>query len=944
MSNGTSVGVISLDLVVKNQIEGQLNKFKSSIQSAFSKPMEQAGKIAEQAVEKAFDSAPKAAQKAAERVSDIWHETAEQEAARMKKLIQEAAQSADVKSSPETEQKSEVVKVRYDAEYDQENVMAQVDKIVTEITEKAEQKVDNASKKVSATVSENAETAEKTLSIKANAMDDIVAGLVQKATQKIASVAKSIKSRMGSAVSYAGNAVKKTLGGAFNGLKNTAGKALNGVKSHFSKLSKSVDGVSSPIKRLTGSFKRAAKSVFLMAGAYAVFRGLKDVVTQACNSNDEFAKSLNEIKANLNIAFTPIMNTVMPYLNALMSGLASVTKTFAAFISELFGTTYQKSLEATKAAQKSADKIKETQETYLADYDVVRVSPDEKESSETDSDSGIDYSAINGDNVTLPDWAQRMKDAIKSGDWAGVGALLAEKVNGAFTNINWDKIRKKVNGAVKGITDGLNGFVKKIKWKALGKSFGNGVNTIFSGAYTFMKSFDWNKLGLSTADFLNSAIQTADWTLIGKTFASKWSAVIDYLFAFVTTFDWSGFGSSIAKSVNGWFDEIDWAKLGETVSGSIKGLLDLVMGFLENVDWQGIGVKLWTFVSGIDWTGIAEKLFKAIGEAIGAAVSLLWGFIQDAVFSIRDYFKEKIQECGGNIVEGLFKGIIDAIKDIGTWLYDHVFTPFIDGFKSVFGIHSPSTVMAEMGDYIIQGLYNAVESGIEKVKEIFGKVLSAIKGVFKGIGKWFKSTFSGVFKGVKEILSSIIQFITGIFTGNWKKAWQGVKNIFKGIWDTLSSIVKTPINLIIDLINGLTGAVENALNWIIDKINTLSFDVPDWVPGIGGETFGFDFDNVDIPEIPHLATGGLATAPTLAMVGDNRNASVDPEVISPLSKLQGMLDNSKLDEVCEILRQIYDYLKAIDFTFFGMIDGKPLFKFIQDMNSQYKRKTGVSAF
>lgn len=86
-------------------------------------------------------------------------------------------------------------------------------------------------------------------------------------------------------------------------------------------------------------------------------------------------------------------------------------------------------------------------------------------------------------------------------------------------------------------------------------------------------------------------------------------------------------------------------------------------------------------------------------------------------------------------------------------------------------------------------------------------------------------------------------------------------------------IVKVPINLIIDLVNGLTGAIESGLNFLIDSINTLSWDVPDWVPIIGGETFGFDIPNIDIPEIPHLTQGTVVPANYgnfLAVLGDNK--------------------------------------------------------------------------
>lgn len=940
MADGASVGVISLDLVIKNKVQEQLDKISASIQNGFSKPVEQAEKAVENAMDKTTKAIDEGFGSASEIAQKSMQEAVEKAMAEYDKLGKKAQEAVGQTDNI----KPKTVQVNYDPEYDTTKVEAEVNELTDKIVQKMQDKTKSSSAKISQTAAETANKSAEIVSEQTTKMDDIIAGFAESAVQKIKTVAGRIKSGIGSAVSFAGKAVKSTLGGAFKTMRSAGSKAVDAVKSKFSRLKTTIDSTSKPLSKFTHSLKSAAKRVFLMAGVLVLLKGIRSAVANAVSGNEEFAKSLNEIKANLTIAFTPIMNTVMPYLNTLMTGVATATKTVAAFISELFGTTYQKSLQATKQAQKSAEKIKKTQDTYLADFDVVRVAPDQSKSDTDSSEGGIDYSAINGDNVQLPDWAERMKDAIKSGDWAGVGSLVAEKVNGAFAYINWDGIQKKLNGFVDKLTDGLNSFIKGVDWTGLGDSFGGGINTIFGAGYRFMKKFDWAGFGKGTANFLNGGIKKTNWSLIGKTLASKWQAIIDYLYSFVTTFDWSGFGSSIGTSVNGWFDEIDWGKAGTTISEGVKGLLDTAINFLQTVNWQGIGEKLWTFISTIDWSGIATKLFKAIGSAIGGAVSVLWGFIKDAVFSIRDYFTEKIQDCGGNIVEGLFTGIVDAFKDIGTWLYDHVLTPFIEGFKNCFGIHSPSKVMAEMGGYIIQGLYNAVSEGIAKIKEIFTKLLNAVKGVFKGIGKWFKKTFSDAFGGVKTILNGIIMFVKSIFTGSWKKAWQGVKKIFKGVWDTLYSVVKAPINLIIGAVNKMTSAIESAVNWIIDGINSLSFDVPDWVPGIGGETFGFDLDTISIPEIPKLATGGLATAPTLAMVGDNRNAKADPEVISPLSKLQGMLDNGKLDEVLRVLNAILDWLKAYDPVFFGTVDSKVLFKCMQDSNNQYKRKTGVSAF
>ena len=118
-----------------------------------------------------------------------------------------------------------------------------------------------------------------------------------------------------------------------------------------------------------------------------------------------------------------------------------------------------------------------------------------------------------------------------------------------------------------------------------------------------------------------------------------------------------------------------------------------------------------------------------------------------------------------------------------------------------------------------------------------------------------------IWNSVKQIFEGIINFIQGVFSGNWEQAWTGIQQIFKGIWDGLVAIAKAPINAIIGLINGLIGAVNSAIN----GLNSISITVPDWVPMIGGNQFGFNIPN--IPTIPYLAKGGVLTQGS-AVVGD----------------------------------------------------------------------------
>ena len=709
----------------------------------------------------------------------------------------------------------------------------------------------------------------------------------------------------------AGASIKRTLSGAFNSVKKVGAKALSSLRSGFSSVGKSVKGLMKPITNLGKKIKQTFKRVFIFAGILAAVKALKSGIGEVMNQNEAFQKSLNEVKANLAIAFTPIINAVMPILTKLMQGLSTVSKYVAGFIAGLFGQTYQQAAQATKKLKGTSAEAKKAKQS-LAGIDEINTLSSGKDDESSSDGGGIDYSALDMSEPEFPNWAQSLKESILSGDWAGVGKTLGEKVTSVLTGI---------------------------PWKDLGRKFSQSVNSIFSGINSFFKNTDWGGVVKDITEGLNAAVSGTDWTLIGDTLASGLSAIIDSAFSFVTTFDFSGFGSGLGDSVNALFGGIDWSKAAETMSGAITGLLDSVIGFLETVDWQAIGEDIYTFLSGIDWSGIISRLFQVLGSLLGAAGSLLWGAIRTVVANVKSYFSKKIEEAGGSIIGGLWKGIKDAFGDAWKWIKENIFQPFLDGFKKCFGIHSPSTVMAEMGDYIIQGLHDAVSAGIEKVKEVFNEVLSAIQEIFSDIGEWFgerwdditeafsdvvsffKEKFQDAWDGIvkifekpKEFFEQVWEDITSCFSGvtTWFKdqfseAWEAVKNvfstggaIFEGISEKISSVFKETVNSLIDGINTVVSKPFDAINTALDKLREVSM--------LGSHPFDW-LPTLDIPQIPKLASGGLATAPTLAMVGDNRNASVDPEVIAPLSKLTSMLgstDPAVLSLLGEILEAIKD--------------------------------------
>ena len=143
--------------------------------------------------------------------------------------------------------------------------------------------------------------------------------------------------------------------------------------------------------------------------------------------------------------------------------------------------------------------------------------------------------------------------------------------------------------------------------------------------------------------------------------------------------------------------------------------------------------------------------------------------------------------------------------------------------------------------------------------------------------------------GIITILKGIVQFITGVFTGNWSKAWSGIKNIFKGAFDTMAASAKAPLNAIIALFENLVNRIGSGINKLIRGFNSIKWNVPDWVPGIGGKSLGFNISQIPTIKLPRLAQGGWVAAnnPQLAIVGDNTR---EGEIVSPESKIREQVE------------------------------------------------------
>ena len=160
---------------------------------------------------------------------------------------------------------------------------------------------------------------------------------------------------------------------------------------------------------------------------------------------------------------------------------------------------------------------------------------------------------------------------------------------------------------------------------------------------------------------------------------------------------------------------------------------------------------------------------------------------------------------------------------------------------------------------LVEPILNLIMTAIAPLIDIFATLLSTIlqpiMPILNAVANIITSVLGAAIQTIQPIIQSLISifqglidFITGVFSGNWSQAWNGVVQVFGGLWDGLVAIVKAPINAVIGLINGA-----------INGLNSISVDIPDWVPFVGGSHFG-----LDIPTIPMLASGGFTDGVSIA--------------------------------------------------------------------------------
>ena len=662
---------------------------------------------------------------------------------------------------------------------------------------------------------------------------------------KLESALSSAKSRLAEMRSEAESAGQSTsrLGGIGNFVKSAfskigqagaAGfkKLVGGVKSaisHFNIFKRSSGGAEGAIgklgKKLTGvwnMFKRMA----LRKVISAIISGLKDGMnnlaqySSGVNSNLSTLKSgLTQLKNSFATAFAPILTAVTPILSTLINYIsAAVTwigKLFAAFTGAKTFTKakavqedYAASLKNTGSAAKDAKK-------QLAGFDDLNVLSDSSSSSSGNSGGASPSEMFEEVPIEsgITDFVSKIKEAFKNGDYGEIGKILGTKINEAFQKIDeyikWDNVGGKITKGIKGFATAFNSLIYTIDWALIGKTLADGINTVINTLYLIVTEIDWPALAGGIAKALSNMITGIDWAKLG-TLLSTWVRVLlQSIRSAIQNFDWLGIGKSIATCIN----NIDWvgilSDLAGAVSDLVKAALDLLIGFAENLDWEKLGKDLWNSLIGviknIDWSGIVSKAFRLLGSVIAGSIKLViglgkavWESLKSGFEATKAYFSKYIKDAGGNVIKGLWNGIVDALKGVGNWIVKNIWDPFITGFKNAFGIHSPSTKMSEMGGHIITGLWNGIKGAWHSITEFFSRKLEGIKNTISGAWTSIKTTATQKWSDIKSGISTAWDGLKTTASTKWSNlkstisgAWDSVKTTATQKWDTIKSSLST---------------------------------------------------------------------------------------------------------------------------------------------------------
>lgn len=583
------------------------------------------------------------------------------------------------------------------------------------------------------------------------------------------------------AFSALGGATLKGLKGSLNGISSAAKAAISAGKklgSTFgSKLAAQVKKTTSGLGKLGYAFKQ----VLLYQGLSSLIYGFANAMKEGINnlyqysslmggqfksSMDSLATSFQYLKNSMGAMVSPIINALAPAIDFLIDKFVALLNIVNQFFARLTGaSTYT---AAKKSAASYGDTISDTAGTAkkaakeikdaTTGIDELNIISQNDNSGSGGGAGGKDYGSMFEQlpiENSISEFADKLKAAFEAGNWKELGTLLGEK---------------------------FNEIVDSIDWSGIGHKIGYGLNGAIQTAYWFLDTADFTNLGAHIAELFNAALSEIDFTYAGRLMVQWFTILPDLIIGFLSELDWGLVGKSISDFIIGAFDEAtkwlnsyNWSDLGSLLWQKIKDLF-------TNIDWGGIASSIFTFlgtairscveflgsffgsigkdiknwwdkeIAGEDWKETAVNLLNAIGKGFVNIGTWAFDNIIDPLFNalVGEEKWAEFKQVGRDLWNGFTQGVQEFFDDPGAWIKQHIVDPFVKWFKDLFGIHSPSTVMKEIGQYVVEGFLEGIN--------FFSSIAGTVKKWGSSVVEWFTKgeDGKGIVEHFKEIAGNII--------------------------------------------------------------------------------------------------------------------------------------------------------------------------------------------
>nr|WP_300842218.1 hypothetical protein [uncultured Acetatifactor sp.] len=657
-------------------------------------------------------------------------------------------------------------------------------------------------------------------------------------------------------------------------VKENYKKLGNTAKQSFEKINKSAKKSNGFLSTMVSRFKGLALSLLIfnqISKAFNAFTSsIKEGFGNLYNEVGEFKRTADGLKASMltlknsfAAAFRPLVEMAIPYIQKAVEWLTVLMDKLGQFIALAMGQkTYTRAVKQTAAALEDAGKAAKG---YLSPLDEInQFTP--KEDSGGAGASGTMFEEVPVDGKLpgifekIAEYAKSIKDIFSQGFWDGLG--------------NWEYRWDSIKNSLKSIKDSLANI-----WTD---------PAVLNGADTWAKSVAY-MLGSLTGTVASIGLT------IGSNFIGGISLYLEQNKERIKGFLVSMF--DIWTEINGIFSEL-FQSIGYVfeafASGQGQQLTANIIGIFSNA-FMGVmelASKLFRDISNIiiqPFVDNKEK-FRTALEGLLSVLSEVTGTIKQG---IDDTFA-KLSEIYDRHFKPFFDSIADGLSDtVGKFMdfWNESVQPILEewaaGFDKLWKEHIQPALdkfvemLGDAADFLKAVWENVLKPFIDwLIENVLPVVLPIIDGIVKALGAAF-GTIADIAGGIMDIIGGILEFLTGVFTGDWKKAWDGIVKIFDGVGGAIKGIV----NGILGFVESLANGVVNAINTVIRALNRLSFDIPSWVPLIGGNHFGFNIPELSRVSIPRLATGTVVppNREFMAVLGDNKR---EPEVVSPLSTMK----------------------------------------------------------